>query len=43
MTNNKSESREGSLLVEKSYNKTVIGFNFGRNKDLFMYKPCRPR
>ena len=32
--NNKSESRKFSFLVEKSYNKTVLGFNFGRHEDL---------
>ena len=31
---NKSESRKFSFLVEKSYNKTFIDFNFGRHKDL---------
>ena len=32
--NNKSESIKFSFLVEKSYNKTVIDFNFGRYEDL---------
>ena len=32
--NNKSESRKFSFLNEKSYNKTVIGFNLGRHEDL---------
>ena len=32
--NNKSESSKFSFLNEKSYNKTVIDFNFGRHKDL---------
>ena len=27
-----------SFLNEKSYNKTVIGFNFGRHKDLSTLK-----
>ena len=27
-----------SFLNEKSYNKTVIDFNFGRHKDLFTLK-----
>ena len=32
---NKSESSQiFSFLNEKSYNKTVIDFNFGRHKDL---------
>ena len=31
--NNKSESRTFSFLVEKSYNETVIDFNFGRHED----------
>ena len=26
------------FLIEKSYNKTVIDFNFGRHKDLFTLK-----
>ena len=36
--NNKSESRKFSLIVKKSYNKTVIDFNFGRNEDLSTLK-----
>ena len=36
--NNKSESRKFSFLVEKSYNKTVIDFNFGRHEDLSTQK-----
>ena len=36
--NNKSESRKFSFLVEKSYNKTFIDFNFGRHKDLSTLK-----
>ena len=32
--NNKIESRIFSFLVEKSYNKTVIYFKFGRHEDL---------
>ena len=36
--NNKSKSRKFSLLVKKSYNKTVIDFNFGRNEDLSTLK-----
>ena len=35
---NKSESRKFSFLVEKSYNKTLIYFNFGRHKDLSTLK-----
>ena len=35
---NKSESRKFSFLVEKSYNKTFIDFNFGRHKDLSTLK-----
>ena len=38
MTNNKSESSIFSFLNEKSYNKTVIDFNFGRHKDLSTLK-----
>ena len=34
----KSESRKFSFLVEKSYNKTVIDFNFGRHEDLSTLK-----
>ena len=33
----KSESRQFSFTVEKSYNKRVIDFNFGRHKDLRVY------
>ena len=33
MFDNKIESWKCSFLVEKSYNKTVIDFNFGRHKD----------
>ena len=36
--NNKSESRKFSLLVEKSYSKTNIDFNFGRHEDLSTLK-----
>ena len=36
--NNKSESSKFSFLNEKSYNKTVIDFNFGRHKDLSTLK-----
>ena len=39
--NNKSESTfvaKFSFLNEKSYNKTVIDFNFGRQKDLSTLK-----
>ena len=36
--NNKSESWKFTNLVEKSYNKTVIDFNFGRYKDLSTLK-----
>ena len=32
--NNKNESRKFSFIVEKSYNKTVIDFNFGRHDEL---------
>ena len=34
----KSESRTFSFLVEKSYNKTVIDFNFGRHEGLSTLK-----
>ena len=34
----KSESRNFSFLVEKSYNKTVIDFNFGIHEDLSTLK-----
>ena len=34
----KSESRPFSFLVEKSYNKTVINFNFSRHEDLSTLK-----
>ena len=36
--NNKSESRKFSFLVEKSYYKTVIDFNFGKHEDLSTLK-----
>ena len=36
--NNKSESSKFLFLNEKSYNKTVIDFNFGRHKDLSTLK-----
>ena len=36
--NNKSESRKFSFLVEKSYNKPIIDFNFGRHEDLSTLK-----
>ena len=36
--NNKSESRKFSFLVEKSYHKTFIDFNFGRHKGLSTLK-----
>ena len=36
--NNKSEVENLSFLVEKSYNKTFIDFNFGRHKDLSTLK-----
>ena len=36
--NNKSESSKFFFLNEKSYNKTVIDFNFGRYKDLSTLK-----
>ena len=36
--NNKSESRKFSFLIEKSYTKTFIDFNFGRHKDLSTLK-----
>ena len=36
--NNKSESSKIFILNEKSYNKTVIDFNFGRHKDLSTLK-----
>ena len=36
--NNRSESRKFSFLVEKSYNKTFIDFNFGKHKDLSTLK-----
>ena len=36
--NNKRERRKISFLVEKSYNKTFIDFNFGRHKDLSTLK-----
>ena len=36
--NYKSESRTFSILTEKSYNKTVIDFNFCRQKDLSTLK-----
>ena len=32
--NNKVKVGKSSFLNEKSYNKTVIDFNFGRHKDL---------
>ena len=35
---NKIESRTFSFEVEKSYNKTVIDFNFGRHQDLSTLK-----
>ena len=34
----KSESRAFSIIAEKSYNKPVIDFNFGRHKDLSTLK-----
>ena len=34
----KSESRKFSFLVDKSYNKTVIDFNFGKHEDLSALK-----
>ena len=50
--NNKSESRKFSFSVEKSYNKTVIDFNFRKHEDLSTLKsdihflvgkfPCLP-
>ena len=36
--NDKLKSRKFSFTVEKSYNKTVIDFNFGRHKDLSTLK-----
>ena len=36
--NNKSESRKIFILKWKSYNKTVIDFNFVRHKDLSIHK-----
>ena len=33
-----SKSRKKSFVVEKSYNKTVIDFNFGRREDLSTLK-----
>ena len=36
--NDRSESSKISFLNEKSYNKTVIDFNFGRHKDLSTLK-----
>ena len=36
--NNKSESSKIFHSYEKSYNKTVIDFNFGRHKDLSTLK-----
>ena len=36
--NNKNESRIFSFIVEKSYNKTVIDFNFGRHEELATLK-----
>ena len=38
LNNNKSESSKISFLNEKSYNKTVIDFNFGRHKNLSTLK-----
>ena len=38
MSNNKGESSKFSFLNEKSYNKTVIDFNFGTHKDLSTLK-----
>ena len=35
---NRIESSKFSFLNEKSYNKTVIDFNFGRHKDLSALK-----
>ena len=32
------ESRTLSFVVEKSYNKTVIDFNFGRHENLSSFK-----
>ena len=34
----KVKSRKLSILVEKSYNKTVIDLNFSRHGDLFTLK-----
>ena len=34
----KVEVEKNSLIVEKSYNKTVIDLNFGRHKDLSTLK-----
>ena len=34
MTSRPKVKVEKSFIVEKSYNKTVIDFNFGSNKDL---------
>ena len=36
--NNQSESRKFSFLVENSYSKIVIDFNFGRHDDLSTHK-----
>ena len=33
-----SESRNFTFIVEKSYNKTVIDFNFGSHKDVSTLK-----
>ena len=38
MTYNKSESRIISFLVENSYNKTNVDFNFGTHEDLSTLK-----
>ena len=34
----KVKGKSFSFIVEKSYNKIVIDFNFGRHKDLFILK-----
>ena len=38
MTSTTKEKVEFSFIVEKSYNKTVIDFNFGRHEDLSTLK-----
>ena len=40
--NNKSESRQVSYIVEKSYAKTIIDINVGRHKDLSTLKSDIP-